>query len=274
VPAELERIINKALEKDRNLRYQSAAEMRSDLQRLKRDTESGKRAATGTASPAGRKRNLWLGVGALLVALAGITCGVYYWLAPKPVPFQNMEITGLSNTGKVLTAAISPDGRYVAYAMDESGTLDLSSSLSKASLWVKQMVSGSDVQIAAPAEGWYSGLTFSHDGGFIYAVKSTKDADLRHQSLYKIPVLGGAARKLIFDVDSKVTLSPDGKRLAFVRDSEAKNESALMVANEDGSGERQIAVRKLSGPFESVAWSPNGRTIAASVDNSEAGVPV
>src|SRR5580658_4361209 len=70
VPAEPGRIINKALENGRDVRCQSAAEMRADLQRLKRDTESGKRETTPIASPAGRKLKLWLGVGALLVALA------------------------------------------------------------------------------------------------------------------------------------------------------------------------------------------------------------
>jgi serine/threonine protein kinase len=114
VPLQLEQAINKALEKDRDIRCQSAAELRTDLKRLKRDTESGKSAATGVASPVGQKRNLWLGVGALLVALAGISWGVYYWLAPRVVPFQKTEITRVTTSGKVTMAAISPDGRYVA----------------------------------------------------------------------------------------------------------------------------------------------------------------
>src|ERR1022692_1667389 len=80
LPAELERIINKALEKDRNLRYQSASETRADLQRLKRDTESSRITAVGTAAPpAGRKRNLPLGLAVLFVVLAGIAWGVYHW---------------------------------------------------------------------------------------------------------------------------------------------------------------------------------------------------
>src|SRR6202046_4346586 len=120
VPAELERIINKALEKDRDIRCQSAAELRADLRRLKRDTESGKSAATGAASPVGGKWNLWFGVGALLVASAGTIWGFYYWLAPKAVPFQKTEITRLTASGKVTVAAISPDGRYVADVTDVS----------------------------------------------------------------------------------------------------------------------------------------------------------
>ena len=272
VPAELERIINKALEKDRDIRCQSAAELRTDLKRLKRDTESGKNAATGVGSPVGRKRNLWLGVGALLVALAGITWGVYYWLAPKTVPFQKTEITRLTTSGKVTIAAISPDGRYVAYATGEVW------SFGKETLWVRQVGTGSDIQIVPPADMRYGGLIFSRDGDFLYVVQS-KSLDVSLGVLYRIPVLGGTKKRLIVDVAGSVflvnpvTMSPDGKRVAFLRDSKATSETALMVANEDGSGEKQLAVRKSPNGFGGpVAWSPNGKTIAVATDNTEAGV--
>src|SRR6266436_4090780 len=145
VPLQLEQVINKALEKDRDIRCQSAAELRTDLKRLKRDTESSRVTAVGaTVSPVGRKRNLWLTVGALLVASAGITGGIYYWLAPRVVPFQKTQITRLTTSGKVTLAAISPDGRYVAYVTDE-GSL-------REALWVRQVGTGSDVQIFPTAD--------------------------------------------------------------------------------------------------------------------------
>jgi Tol biopolymer transport system component len=81
--------------------------------------------------------------------------------------------------------------------------------------------------------------------------------------LYKIPTLGGSMQRLVADVDSPVTLSPDGTQLAFVRNSDEKQNSVLIVANEDGSGERQIAERKYSEYLMSVAWSPGKGTIAA-----------
>jgi eukaryotic-like serine/threonine-protein kinase len=273
-PPKLEEIIQKALEKDRNLRCQSAAEMRADLQRLKRDTESSRTAAVGVAaSLVRRKRNLWLGVGALLVGLALIRWGVYYWLAPKSVPFQKTEITRLTASGKVTIAAISPDGKYVAYVTDESLLHG------KETLWVRQIGTGSDVQIVPPADVRYGGLTFSRDGEFLYVAQS-ESKDSSHGILYKIPVLGGTKKRLIVDVANivypdfvnPVTLSADGEQVAFLRDSEARNETALMVANEDGNGEKQLAVRKWPNGFEnSVAWSPNGKTIAVAVDNTEAG---
>jgi eukaryotic-like serine/threonine-protein kinase len=274
LPAELERIINKALEKDRNLRYQSAAEMRADLQRLKRDTESSRVTAVGAAvSPVGQKRNLWLGVGALFVALAGISWGVYYWLAPRVVPFQKTQITRLTTNGKVTITAISPDGRYVAYVTDEAGLLG-----GRETLWVRQVGTGSDVQIVPPADVGYGGLIFSRDGDFLYVTQSeSKDSLLG--VLYKIPALGGTKKRLIVDVAiflvlaNPVTLSPDGKRVVFLRASKARNETALMVANEDGSGEKQLAVRKSPNGFGGpVAWSPNGKTIAVVAFNTEAGV--
>ena len=84
VPAELERIINKALEKDRNLRYQSAAEMRADLQRLKRDTDSGKSAAVTESAPVSRKRRLqWVAAGAVGV-IAAIVIALFLWQSRHP----------------------------------------------------------------------------------------------------------------------------------------------------------------------------------------------
>jgi eukaryotic-like serine/threonine-protein kinase len=272
-PPKLEEVTNKCLEKDRNLRYQHASDIRTDLQRLKRDTESGKSVATGAASPAAKKLKLWLAVGALLVALGGIGLGIYNRVVLKPVAFQKTEITQLTTSGKVTIAAISPDGRYVGYVWDEGGFYGQLVGHSKESLWVRQVGTGSDVQIVPLADVRYSGLTFSRDGDFLYFVQSqAKDAGLL-DTLYKMPVLGGTARRLVVGVNSGITLSPDGKQLAFVRDSTERNETALMLANEDGSGEQQLAVRKWPNRFEGmVAWSPNGKTIATAFANSEAGV--
>jgi eukaryotic-like serine/threonine-protein kinase len=273
-PLKLEEIINKALEKDRDVRCQSAAELRGDLKRLKRETDSGKRETTAIAFPATRKGNLGLRVGAILVALAGIIGGISYWLVPKTVPFQKTEISRLTTNGKVTVAAISPDGRYVAYVTAEDVLRG------RQTLWVRQVGTGSDVQIIPPADVRYGGLIFSPDGDFLYITQS-ESLDSLLGVLYKIPALGGTKKRLIVNVANldngffvnPVTLSPDGKRVAFLRDSKAGNETALMTANEDGSEEKQLAIRKLPNYFEGmVAWSPNGKTIATAVVNSEAGV--
>ncbi len=271
-PPKLEEIINKCLEKDRNLRYQHAADIRTDLQRLKRDTESGKSAATMTDAPVSWKRNLWLSVGVALVLIAAIGWGVYSYLIPKPAPFQQIEITRLTTIGKVKTAAISPDGKYVAYAVDELAGFYfvVAGGWTKESLWVRQVAGGNDVQVVPAAEVGYWGLTFSPDGDFLYAVRS-EGKNVGFGFLYKIPTLGGAAKKLAAEVDTKVTASPDGKHLAFVRNHAGGNDSKLIVVNEDGSGERELAVHKSSFYFNSPAWSPNGRTIAAVAFHAESG---
>jgi len=265
LPSELERIINKALEKDRKLRYQSAAEIRTDLQRLKRDTDSTRISSVASGvPPTGRRRKLWFGIAALFLLVAAIAVGVYLYRIPKPAPFQKIEITQLTASGKEDLAAISPDGRYVAYATGQSTDLlfGLGGEHTRESLWVTQ-VTGGQVQIVPPAEVHYRALTFSRDGNFLYIVQSEPKDGYWLGILYKMPVLGGTAQRLIVDVDSAVTLSPDGKKIAFVRHSSSTNESKLIVANEDGSGEQPIAVDKLTDYFASPAWSPDGKTIAA-----------
>ena len=227
IPFKLEEIIDKALEKDRDLRYQSAAEMRSDLKRLKRDSlghssRSGIAAASvpsaqgsGAVQPsasetvavAKRRRsgtNLVLAASLLMVG-AGIY-GFYNRFAQwrgdaGPIPFQNMSMEKLTNSGHAVLATISPDGKYVVNAVDEGQ--------GQQSLWMRHVATGSNAQIMKPMEGRYTGLTFSPNGDFLYFVRS----DPQHPGvgfLYQIPVLGGTPRKLVDDVDSAVSFSPDG----------------------------------------------------------------
>jgi serine/threonine protein kinase len=131
VPRKLEDIINKALEKDRDLRYQGAGDIRSDLKRLKRDTNSGRSAAmsatptavaresdTVSKAAAGRRR-IWMAVGAALVLLAG----AYTWrIATRHAPLSKPSMTQRQLTANpahgVNGAAVSPDGKYLAYSDD------------------------------------------------------------------------------------------------------------------------------------------------------------
>ncbi len=300
-PAELQRIITKTLAKNCERRYQSAKDLLIDLENLRDELQfetrlehsvqpSGSKAITGrqtavddTYEPVTRTsefiaphptssaeyivRQVKLHRGWVLAAAAaalavvsvgGILAYKTYWQGvparQQSAPRQTMKITRLTNTGKADQAAISPDGRYVVHVASEDG---------QQSLRVRQVSTNSDVQKVPPAEVRYAGLTFSRDGEFIFYVVSEKNNS--QTTLHQVPVLGGTPRKLISNVGSAVTFSPDGRNLAFIRNFAEQGEQALMVASADGSGERKLAVRKFPNFFRSVSWSPDGKTIACGV---------
>jgi serine/threonine protein kinase len=279
VPADLEKIIDKAMEKDRDLRYQSAAELRADLKRLKRDSGSNPSrvsvaapAATppdrsgvqvpahppsSAAVPATPRPSLAkLIIPAAVLALALIAFGAFRFINRTPTfNLQNMKITRLTDSGKASQVAISPDGQYIVYALGDRGGQ---------SLWVRNVATKSDVQVLPLSTQDYSGLTFSLDGNYIYFVRSDPNTS-QFSYLYVMPVLGGTPRQLIRDIDTAVTFSPDGKQLAFMRGLPAKIQTEIHIANIDGSGDRVMAsvpapAQLLVGP----AWSPDGKTIAVS----------
>ncbi len=180
----------------------------------------------------------------------------------KNLPFQDISISRLTTNGRVPVAAISPDGKYVSYVVKE---------VMNESLWLRQTATTSNVQIIPPDQTHYLRPTFSPDGTQIYFVKYEKKPDesgMQIGVLYKIPSLGGTPNKIIEDVDSHITISPDGKRIAFIRNFPVEKESVLMVANTDGSEIRKLKIRKSPENFSSPdgpTWSPDGKTIACAI---------
>ena len=282
LPPKLQAIIEKLLEKERDLRYQSAADLRGDLKRLIRDLESGRklaRASSGNApvsasrpaveavqpSPSsatvpksGNKRH-WVLIAAvvLLGALLILDRFRAFMRHGHGMLFQNFTVTKVTDSGTAVLAAISPDGKYILAMMRENGL---------ASLWLRNVPTNSNTQVQPPADVYYSsnGLRFSPDGNYFYFVRSDPGESGELKFLYRAPLLGGVPQKLASDVDSNVTFSPDGKQFAFVRnDNPEPGKYRLIVRPTQGSegDERVLASGPNSQGLFSPAWSPDGKTI-------------
>jgi eukaryotic-like serine/threonine-protein kinase len=287
LPPKLQEIVDKLLEKDRDLRYQSAADLRGDLKRLKRDTESGRKGATsGSASipmaPASasgspviaagsgvtraasssavvaavRQNKLGSGitVGIVLVVLAAAAYGIYAFVTrTRPIPFQNISVTKVTDSGTAVLAAISPDGKYIVHLMRESG---------KYGLWLRNVPTNSNTQVESPADVYYNyDLTFSNDGNYFYFVR-TDPGNPALRFLYRAPLLGGVPQKLLSDIDSNIAFSPDGSKFAFMRyDNPVAGKFQLIVHSLEGNDEKVLSSGSNAQQLSQPAWSPDGKVI-------------
>ena len=287
VPPKLEDIVNKALEKDRELRYQGAAEIRADLKRLKRETESRRgvasssgmvpiaqesgvqpiaqtpvsgstpaleavRSTSGSAVAVAGRNKIGTAVTAIaaLVVLIAAGFGVYSFLHRSvPAPFQNFTITQITNSGKATFTAISPDGKYLLSVMDENGF---------ESLWLRNIPTGSDTRVIPASADFYRDPAFSPDGNYLYFARAT-DATRTGFDLYRAPVLGGTAQAIVTDIDSVVAFSPDAHRMAYVRGNDPEvGKYRLLSSNLDGSDEKILNIAPAPGNFgpQDLSWSP------------------
>jgi serine/threonine protein kinase/Tol biopolymer transport system component len=287
VPPEFERILNKALEKDRDVRYQVAAELRADLKRMQRETDSGRTAAAQSTArraagvdtatvpaeappttpkssgsvlvEAARKNKIGAALTFAVIAIVGAAAafGIYSLVdRGRHVPFEHFSIENLTNNGHVSLAALSPDGKYLLHVRDEDGLQ---------SLWLRHIPTGSNTQIVPPAATRYAGLTFSPDANYIYCVRRD-ESEHTIAALYSAPMLGGTPRLLIRDVDSPITFSPDGKRFAYLRQHHDTPNFDLFLVNSDGSRDRALFSNTLVPTDSDVpVWLPDGKTIVIPV---------
>jgi serine/threonine protein kinase len=262
VPVKLEEVISKALEKDRDVRCQSAAELRADLKRLKRDTDSGRiavavlggpRALERTTRGISSRRKQWiLGLaGALVTILAATTIGLF--VSRRPRHTQEMvqhQLTANPSDDPVLAQALSPDGKYLAFA-DQSG------------LRLRLVKTGETqrlAQLAVSALAWFPGTR----------ILVTAAEPSHPPALWTVSVLGGAPRELRRDA-ANASVSSDGSLVSFLSDFTEDAAHSIWLMGVNGEDARKILAAPETEWFTALTWSPSGRRIAYVINSVSGG---
>jgi eukaryotic-like serine/threonine-protein kinase len=269
VPSELRWLLQKCLAKDPDERYQSTRDLVVDLKNVARALDSSPRLPVGpVASPPLRRGRGWIAAAAAVaVAVAALAVVLGTRVARERSTARTstpgLSIERVTSLGTVIDAAISPDGKYAVYATSENARQGLS---------LRQLATGSTIELVPPLDGGMWGATFSPDGSAVYYSLFTSDEPTR--AMYRVPILGGTPRKLVSGVDCQPTFSPDAKQMTWLRgDYPGRNESSLMVSDVDGQNARVLATRRppeffVPIFFTAAAWSPDGTRIVVPLWNA------
>ena len=265
--AELDRIITKALEKDRDLRYQHASEIRGDLKRLKRDTDSD-RSASVTADSDGRTAvrtaplpggehpaSRWgpRAVALGLMCLVGIAVGWFVWNRTRPLPeLKQQQLTANSSENPVWSGAISPDGKYLAYA-DNSG------------LHLKLLATSEEQKIPQPEEfTHYGAIWFVREwfpDGTRFLATSAQQIEIPESGgIWVVSVLGAMPRKLL-DVGNACSISPDGSQIAFTTSPGDLGDREVWLMGANGEQPHKLFAMSEGNGVGGIRWSPDGQRL-------------
>lgn len=269
VPSELRRVIRRCLAKDPEKRYQSMKDLAIELREIVDEWDelsaasrsSSSVSATAPASPLSSRRTGLTLAAAVIIAIAAVAFGAWTLKrndssAASPA-FASLQIKRLIADASIHSAAISPDGRYVAFvARDAAGTYRVV---------IRQVATGSDIEIV-PAGGITNGVTFSPDGNHVYYSRAEDPVTgPRYYSLYQVPTLGGPPRKVLHDVDTEISFSPDGGEFVFGRGRPQDRENDYVIASADGSRQRVLLTEPAFDPVDAPSWSPDGKSVAVSL---------
>jgi len=244
LPRDLQRIVRRCLAKDPELRYQSMRDLSLDLREASLDEQP----------PPRRRSSRWFLVAAALLAVASVVVFAFgRFRATQDADRPDLtEMTRVTNSGKIVSAAISPDGKYLVHVMREGD---------QQGLFVKQIATGTLTRVAGPEPRYYFGLVVSQDGNYVYYASGTR-AEPNIINLYQMPILGGSARRIASDIEFNYTLSPDGQKVAFRRFNAFDRQHRLTIATVD-TGEEEVVVRRDPPAFiDEPVWSPDGKSIA------------
>jgi len=298
LPHRLEEVIHKALEKDRNLRYQQVAEMGTDLQRIKRDLDSsGRPVASNGESSASSVASAVPSVSESAGQSSGAASSVVAPLASRESSSavgairRHKTATGSALLAGLLIVAAAAYGVYTllrgpapspfqnfsitqltntgkvqnaAISPDGRFLLTVQSDNGNESLWLRNIPTGSNTQVLPASGQSFASLVFSPDGNSFYFRETEGGATAFN--LFRVPLLGGSPTLLARDVDGGPIFSPDGKRIVYARYNDPElNKWRLLQADADGGNEKVLYVEPApAGPAAELSWSPDGKRVAIS----------
>jgi eukaryotic-like serine/threonine-protein kinase len=262
MPTELERIINRLLEKDRDLRYQSAGDLRSELKRLRRDTTSGKATALGPSESASSAERVevpalwgrWLPIVAALVLVVGGGAGVEWWVTRRAEPLHHVKqrrLTANSDDLPVHYGDISPDGKYLGYEDPQGIHLQL-------------VATGETETVPPPRDvhkgqgAWSFGDWYPDSTRFVASLAIPG----KPVSLWLVPILGGTPQELTEGEMYHPLVSPDGSQIVLMKGSNDLGAAQIWLMGSHGESPHKILAAGDNSGIETASWSPAGNRFA------------